>query len=312
MTNPVKILLGNLKTILSFGSSNANKNVVTDANGDLKVEDKNNHAHGQIDKDGKVSTTTLSVGNVVVTDSNNVIKTINKLPAANVTHQDITGKLDKSQTSYKGKNVVVHSTNGEITFEDKNNHIHTVSDITDFPPIIEEIPFYWVDDFLTYANGSHNIFYNPNNDVQYLVEFIDSNDNNSGFTSDDIKTDRLYQIPYGSSYTHDICVAFTYDETNEEYNAHYVTTNERYATLYELSLKLNANLGTSNSGKYLKVDSDGSIICDVVSGGSNSVTTSTVTNSTSLPNLGGTFTTQDAINQAIDSQIGTAIAYINL
>lgn len=69
---------------------------------------------------------------------------------------------------------------------------------------------------------------------------------------------------------------------------------------------------SSNSGKYLKVDSDGSIICDVVSGGSNSVTTSTVTNSTSLPNLGGTFTTQDAINQAIDSQIGTAIAYINL
>lgn len=45
MTNPTKILLGNLKTILSFGSSNANKNVVTDENGNLKVEEKNNHTH---------------------------------------------------------------------------------------------------------------------------------------------------------------------------------------------------------------------------------------------------------------------------
>lgn len=34
-------------------------------------------------------------------------------------HQDISGKLDKSQTSYKGKNVVVDSTSGNITFEDK-------------------------------------------------------------------------------------------------------------------------------------------------------------------------------------------------
>ena len=246
MTNPVKILLGNLKTILSFGSSNANKNVVTDTNGDLKVEDKNNHAHGQIDKDGKVSTTTSSVGNVVVTDSNNIIKTINKLPAANVTHQDITGKLDKSQTSYKGKNVVVHSISGEITFEDKNNHTHTVSNITDFPPIIEKIPFFWVDDFLTYASNSYNIFYDPNNDVQYLMDFINSNDNDSGFTSDDIETDRLYRIRYGSSYNHNIYVAFYYDKISEEYNAYYVTTTERYATLYELSLKADASHSHSN------------------------------------------------------------------
>lgn len=35
----VKKLIGNLKHILGFGSSGANKNVVTDENGDLKVED---------------------------------------------------------------------------------------------------------------------------------------------------------------------------------------------------------------------------------------------------------------------------------
>ena len=34
-------------------------------------------------------------------------------------HQDITGKLDIAQTSYKGKNVVVDDTTGDITFEDK-------------------------------------------------------------------------------------------------------------------------------------------------------------------------------------------------
>ena len=40
-------------------------------------------------------------------------------------HQDISGKLDKAQTSYKGKNVVVDSSSGNITFEDKNNHTHS-------------------------------------------------------------------------------------------------------------------------------------------------------------------------------------------
>lgn len=34
-------------------------------------------------------------------------------------HQDISGKLNISQTSYKGKNVVVDSSSGNITFEDK-------------------------------------------------------------------------------------------------------------------------------------------------------------------------------------------------
>lgn len=40
-------------------------------------------------------------------------------------HQDITGKLDKAQTSYKGKNVVVDGTSGNISFEEKNNHTHS-------------------------------------------------------------------------------------------------------------------------------------------------------------------------------------------
>lgn len=308
------------------GSNNASENVVTDANGDITTEAKpdiptgsstatdikmdgsqsaglsNNfaradHIHpSDTSKVDKVSGKGLSTNDFTDSYKNSLDSINSSYPTALNQIASLTAnKLNNRQTDYKGKNVVVHSTSGEITFEDKNNHTHTVSNITDFPsipsassstpsadttngsvgsnsnyakadhthpksslyadaghshsfddltdkpPIIEEMPFYWVDDFLTYASNSYNIFYDPNNDVQYLVEFIGSNDNDSGFTSNDIKTDRLYQIPYGSSYTHDICVAFTYDEVNEEYNAHYVTTNERYATLYELSLKADAN-----------------------------------------------------------------------
>lgn len=41
------------------------------------------------------------------------------------THQDISGKLNISQSNAnKGKNVVVNSSTGNIDFEDKNNHSH--------------------------------------------------------------------------------------------------------------------------------------------------------------------------------------------
>lgn len=46
-------------------------------------------------------------------------------------HQDISGKLDKAQTNYKGKNVVVDSTTGNITFEDKPTIPTKISDLTD-------------------------------------------------------------------------------------------------------------------------------------------------------------------------------------
>lgn len=53
--------------------------------------------------------------------------------SAHSTQMDL--KLNKNQTSFKGKNVVVDSTTGEINFEDKNNHTHSeyltdVSNIT--------------------------------------------------------------------------------------------------------------------------------------------------------------------------------------
>lgn len=45
-------------------------------------------------------------------------------------HQDISGKLDIAQTSYKGKNVVVDSSTGNITFENKPNIPSKTSDLT--------------------------------------------------------------------------------------------------------------------------------------------------------------------------------------
>ena len=254
-------------------------------------------------KDNVYSSTALIIYNCNVSDGLTNCTNKNYL-----TSSDISGKADITQSITNGD--TTHSPSADIIYDTlidsnsttKNGHTHnyatsndisssisthnssssahqdlfsqyaTLEDIASLNhQIIEEIPFYWVDDFLTYASSSHNVFYDPNSDVQYLVEFIDSNDNDSGFTSDDIKTDRLYQIPYGSSYSHDICVAFTYDEVNEEYNAHYVTTNERYATLYELSLKANSsaiptiadNLSTNSSTQVLSAK-QGKVLNDLI------------------------------------------------
>ena len=52
---------------------------------------------GAISNDGKInSNINTDVNNIIVTDNSNNIKTINKLPLDKVTHQDISGKEDKS------------------------------------------------------------------------------------------------------------------------------------------------------------------------------------------------------------------------
>lgn len=60
----------------------------------LNNKSDKNHEHGNVTNDGKVTTDTSSVNKVVVTDSSNSIKTINKLPLDKVTHQDISGKVN--------------------------------------------------------------------------------------------------------------------------------------------------------------------------------------------------------------------------
>lgn len=60
----------------------------------LNNKSDKNHEHGNVTNDGKITTDTSSVNKVVVTDSLDSIKTINKLPLDKITHQDISGKVN--------------------------------------------------------------------------------------------------------------------------------------------------------------------------------------------------------------------------
>ena len=53
------------------------------------------HAHGALANGGTLNSDITSVNKIAVTDSSNNLKTISKLPLDKVTHQDITGKVDK-------------------------------------------------------------------------------------------------------------------------------------------------------------------------------------------------------------------------
>lgn len=56
----------------------------------------NAHNHGSINDAGTLNSDISSVNKIVVTDSSNNVKTINQLPANKVVHQDISGKVDKT------------------------------------------------------------------------------------------------------------------------------------------------------------------------------------------------------------------------
>lgn len=73
---------------------------------------KSNHAHGNINASGQVTTTenAANVNRVVVTDSSGNIKTISTLPSNKVTHQDISRKLDATMSSgYAGQFLIVNN-----------------------------------------------------------------------------------------------------------------------------------------------------------------------------------------------------------
>lgn len=114
---------GNLQNDGQIGSTvQAGKNVVTDPNGKITTEDKPTIPS---------ASTTLPSADVsggVIGNSSSYAKADHQHPlstayAASVhSHSE---KLDVAQTSFKGKNVVVDNTTGEITFEDKYSHPST-------------------------------------------------------------------------------------------------------------------------------------------------------------------------------------------
>ena len=60
-----------------------------------------------------------SDASVTIVTSWNSTTSDSKVPSEKLSKTSLDGKLDKAQTSYKGKNVVVDSTTGNITFENK-------------------------------------------------------------------------------------------------------------------------------------------------------------------------------------------------
>jgi len=103
------------KGTLNSDTTSTNKVVVTDSSNNIKTISKlpldkvthqdisgkasNTHTHGSIANNGTLNSDTTTVGKVVVTDGSNNIKTISKLPSANVTHQDISGKAPNNHKS---------------------------------------------------------------------------------------------------------------------------------------------------------------------------------------------------------------------
>ena len=145
LTNHQSLKTINNESIVGTGNitinAGSNVDIVTNANGwnntlsDSKVPSEKltkNSLDNKVDKEtGKGlfsgSYTDLSNKPSIPSKTSDLANDSNFLTS----HQDITGKLDIAQTSYKGKNVVVDSTTGNITFENKPTIPTDVSQLSD-------------------------------------------------------------------------------------------------------------------------------------------------------------------------------------
>lgn len=102
------------------------------------------HVHGNVSNTGTLNSDISSVNKVVVTDSNNNIKTINKLPLDKVTHQDISGKVNVSDVkdvlNSTDTNKPLSANQGRVLNEAisgkaNSSHTHDISQITNIPTI---------------------------------------------------------------------------------------------------------------------------------------------------------------------------------
>lgn len=88
-----------MDTKLSQKSDNGHTHNYDSITGKPSTFTPSSHAHGAIQNGGTINSDTNSVNKIMVTDGSNNIKTIQKLPAANVTHQDISGKAPNDHSS---------------------------------------------------------------------------------------------------------------------------------------------------------------------------------------------------------------------
>lgn len=95
-----------------------------------------NHGHGSINNAGIITATTSSgsVNKVLVTDGSNNIKVIDKLPATNVTHQDISGKINisdiENSLSSTATNKPLSAAQGKWLYENKINKSDIANDLS--------------------------------------------------------------------------------------------------------------------------------------------------------------------------------------
>ena len=89
-----------------------------------------------VDCDTRVSIKGSDASVNIVTSWNSTTSD-SKVPSEKLSKTSLDGKLDKAQTSYKGKNVVVDSSTGNITFENKPTIPSKISDLTNDSDFIE-------------------------------------------------------------------------------------------------------------------------------------------------------------------------------
>ena len=140
------VLIADIKDNLT--STDTNKPLSAKQGKELKtlVDGKasSSHTHGSVSNTGTLNSDISSVNKVVVTDSNNNIKTISKLPENKVTHQDITGKVNitdiRDNLTSTDTNKPLSANQGKvlkglIDGKASTSHSHTMSDLTNLTVI---------------------------------------------------------------------------------------------------------------------------------------------------------------------------------
>lgn len=90
----IEDIIDNLTSSLANKPLSANQGRIL--KGLIDTKSDNTHVHGSISNTGTLNSDISSVNKVVVTDENNNVKTITRLPQDKVTHQDISGKVNTS------------------------------------------------------------------------------------------------------------------------------------------------------------------------------------------------------------------------
>lgn len=149
--------------------------------------------------DGTTTTFTVTNGSdasVTIQTSWGSTTSDSKVPSEKLTKNSLDNKLDKSQTSYKGKNVVVDSTSGLITFENKPTIPTKVSDLTNDSGFITSSSLPTKTSDLTNDGDGTNAFLTQH---QSLTNYIQKS-STSGLLKNDGTVDTTSYSTFSGSY----------------------------------------------------------------------------------------------------------------